>query len=128
MESDDKYPRRIKVSTEKDDLFYERSDKRRSPETSPSYQIKNGSAANPTGDVLVRFTEGLAAVDFAKSLREAGYNIVHELPWAKQAAMVRASSGSIADSLNMIDALEKIQGVENVEPQMIGKRASRGAL
>jgi len=129
MENRHKYPERLKVSTQDAEHFYERCDEAEASRQKPRYALAKGAPpSDPTGDVLVRFAEGLAATDHAKSLQLAGYKIVQELPWAKQAVIVRAASNSLADTLNKIAGLEGIPGVENVEPQMVSARAKRGGF
>jgi hypothetical protein len=87
---------------------------------SPVYTLHpGGSMAVPTGQVFVRFADGVKAEDRGEEIEAAGYKVAQKLAYAPNAAWLRASSGSIADALNGIDELQKLKDVENVEPQML---------
>jgi hypothetical protein len=58
-------------------------------------------------------------------LARAGYAVAREVPYAPHAVIVRAESGRTADALANLERLERLQGVVNVEPQMISERAKR---
>lgn len=93
---------------------------------SPVYSLQpTGTFAVPTGQVFIRFAEGIAVADRKEEIRKAGYKVAQRLDYAPNAAWLRADSGSIADALNQIDALRKLPGVENVEPQMLMPGARR---
>ena len=93
---------------------------------SPAYQLQpDGALAVPTGQVFVRFAEGVAAETRREELARAGYEVVQLLAYAPQAAWVRARSGGIAEALTGIPALEALADVENVEPQMLMKSTQR---
>lgn len=124
-EDREKYPSELKVSTTNKHLRYRRVEGSRRSAT-PEYSLGAGApAARPSGDVLVRFAEGTRAISQKSLLIKAGYRITQELAWAENAVLVRASSGELADTLGHIEKLEALPGVENVEPQMIGKRSKR---
>ena len=92
----------------------------------PVYALKPaGTPAVPTGLVFVRFKAGVKATDRTEDLERAGYKIARTVEYSPAAAWVRNASDNIAQSLNGIPELEKIAGVENVEPQMLMARASR---
>lgn len=93
---------------------------------SPVYALMpGGSPAVPTGLVFIRFGEGTAVNARAAELERAGYEIAETLPYAPNAAWVRARSGSITDALSGITALEKLPGAESVELQMLMESARR---
>lgn len=91
----------------------------------PVYALtRRGAPAVPTGLVLVRFREGIAAAERSEPLSHEGFTIAAPLPYAPGAAWVKAISGDILAALRGIPALESLPDVVNVEPQMV-KRAAR---
>jgi hypothetical protein len=84
-----------------------------------------GDIAVPTGRVFLRFAEGTDALSQQASVQRAGYVIENTLSYAPNAAWVRNRSGDVAEALNGLEALAKLPGVKNVEPQMLSNRASR---
>lgn len=81
--------------------------------------------AIPTGQVFIRFAEGVKAEDHRQEINQAGYEIVESLSYAPHAAWLRARSDDIADALAEIPKLEQLPDVENVEPQMLKESARR---
>jgi hypothetical protein len=81
--------------------------------------------AVPTGRVFIRFADDIKAGDREAEIRAAGYEVDQQVDYAPNAAWLRARSGSIADALKGIDALRKVTGVENVEPQMLMQASYR---
>jgi hypothetical protein len=95
-------------------------------ETTPVYSlIKNGTVAVPTGKVFVRLAQNLKFEDSAESFRRAGYEIDQTLSYAPNAGWLRPTSASVASSLAGLSKLSAMPGVDNVEPQMLSKRASK---
>ena len=95
---------------------------------SPVYALEGGGpAAVPTGLVLVRFAEHVAAESQREALRGAGYMIHRVVPHAPHAVWVEALSGRIADALTTLSGLERLEDVENIEPQLLTERGLRGA-
>lgn len=87
---------------------------------SPVYTLaQGGSLAVPTGLVLLRLGEHIPIADRRGQVEAAGYEITETLSYAPNSAWLRARSGTIADALMGTKELEKIPGVENVEPQML---------
>jgi len=87
---------------------------------SPVYTLaQGGSLAVPTGLVLLRLGEHIPIAERKDAVKAAGYEVAETLSYAPNAAWLRAGNGKIADALRGIKALEKIPGVENVEPQML---------
>lgn len=84
-----------------------------------------GSPAVPTGLVFIRLAEGLAIAEREEAIKNAGYEVAETLPYAANAAWLRARSGGIADALASLAALEKIPSVESVEPQMLMESVRR---
>ncbi len=92
----------------------------------PVYALtRRGAPAVPTGLVLVRFREGIAASACGDALSREGFTIHGILPYSPSAAWVKAASGGIPASLRGIPALESISDVVNVEPQMVKRTAPR---
>ncbi|MCI0390702.1 MAG: hypothetical protein MOB07_18300 [Acidobacteria bacterium] len=92
----------------------------------PVYALQpGGTPAIPTGRVFIRFKEGVAVEERIREIEQAGYEIAQTIEYAPHASWLRARSNEIADALAGIRALEKIADVENVEPQMLMRRASR---
>ena len=82
-------------------------------------------AAVPTGEVFIRFEDGINASDRSADLKAAGYAITKVLDFAPQGAWIRAISGEVADSLQRLTQLEGMVGVENIEPQLLMERQLR---
>lgn len=78
-----------------------------------------GSLAVPTGRVFVRFAEGENVARRAKDIADAGYEIEESPSYAPQAAWLRARSGDTVEALRGVAILERLAGIENVEPQML---------
>jgi hypothetical protein len=92
----------------------------------PVYALdRRGTPAVPTGLVLVRFRDGIAATGCGEAMSRAGYQIHDVLPYAPSAAWVKAASGGIPASLRGIPALESLPDVVHVEPQMVRRSAPR---
>jgi hypothetical protein len=92
----------------------------------PVYGLEpSGLPAVPTGQVFIRFAEGIKAEERRQEINQAGYEIVESLSYAPQAAWLRARSDDIADALAEISKLEQLPDVENVEPQMLKESARR---
>jgi hypothetical protein len=92
----------------------------------PVYALgPEGPLAVPSGTVLVRFAEGIKATTREDELARAGYAVAREMPYAPHAVIVHAKSGRTADALANLERLENVQGVVNVEPQMISERVKR---
>jgi hypothetical protein len=84
-----------------------------------------GLMAVPTGEIFVRFGDGIDARDRAADLAQVGYRIDRLLDFAPQGAWVMAESGQISDSLQGLESLAALPDVENVEPQMLMERSTR---
>lgn len=96
--------------------------KRDSPSNtfSPIYELQpGGSPAVPTGLVFIRFREGVDIASRKQEIERSGYEIAQRVPYASNAAWLRAISASIADALAGIPKLEALPNIENVEPQML---------
>jgi hypothetical protein len=93
------------------------------PDTTAVYgTTPSGSPQVPTGLVSIRFAEDVRAQDQRDRLATAGYEIVRVPGYAPHAAWVRATSGSIRDSLEGIERLLALPGVQAVEPELLGER------
>lgn len=91
----------------------------------PVYAIEgSGGEATASGRVWVRFADGTDASERAAALAEAGYAIDSVPGYATNAAYVRAEN--VAASLEGLDRLRRIGGVEHVEPEMLRPRTFRG--
>jgi hypothetical protein len=106
---------------------YERGDDERPPEAPVSavYAQEDGPPAVPTGDVFVRFVEGVRVEERRRQLKSVGYDIVRVPSYAPHAAWVRASGGDAAESLRGMAALQAVGDVVGVEPQMLMRAARR---
>ena len=82
-------------------------------------QEPSGAPAIPTGLVMVRYSHGISVQNRLPALHQAGYEIVESLPYAPNAAWLRARSGSPAESLVRLSELEQLPELDNVEPQML---------
>ena len=85
----------------------------------------SGSMAVPTGQVMIRFPEGIAIESQESVIREAGYEIAQTLFYAPHTAWLKARSGEVADALCWISRLKGIDRVEHVEPQMVLGRSMK---
>lgn len=94
----------------------------------PVYELHpSGPLAVPTGKVFIRFTEGVDAASHREEIERSGYEIAKTSQYTPHTAWLRSKSGSIAQSLTNIHALESLPDVENVEPQMLTVREPREA-
>ena len=75
--------------------------------------------------MFIRFANGVSISERSAEIEKAGYKIVEKIDYAENAGWLADRSGSIAKALVGIEKLESIKDVENVEPQMLMKRASR---
>jgi hypothetical protein len=87
-------------------------------------QTVGDGLAVPTGRVFVRFADAIKAESRADELKKLGYRIAQTLVYAPNAAWLEADDGAPA-ALRNIERVEKLEGVENVEPQFLSPRASR---
>jgi hypothetical protein len=93
---------------------------------SPVYSlVPAGTRAVPTGLVFVRFAAGTAIEEHEDAIKNAGYEVAETLPYAPNAAWLRARSGDIAEGLTGLEKLEEIPTAESVEPQMLMEAARR---
>ena len=94
----------------------------------PVYQLQpSGPFAVPTGQIYIRFAEGVPADSRRREIESAGYEIVKTTQYTPHTAWLKSTSGDIAQALSNIHALERLPDVENVEPQMLTARALRDA-
>jgi len=92
----------------------------------PVYELgPGGSLAVPTGLVFIRFRAGISAGSRQQAIEEAGFELKDTIPYAPNAAWLKARSGSIADSLEGIATLASLPDIENVEPQMLMSSSHR---
>jgi len=92
----------------------------------PVYCLGAGAPlAVPTGKVFVRLARDQSLADHADHFREAGYEIIQTLPYARHAGWLRPVSGSIAAALSGVRRLASLPEVENVEPQMLMRAVRR---
>jgi hypothetical protein len=90
----------------------------------PVYEsAAGGQLVYPTGSVWIRFAEGTDAKSRAADLERAGYRIERSPGYAPHGAFVTASDAAFA--LAHLDALRAIDGIEAVEPQMLGEASAR---
>jgi hypothetical protein len=88
------------------------------------YGLSGQAMAVPTGQVFVRFSSGNAA-DRQGAIAAAGYQIAETLDYAPEAAWLRASSGNIADALTQLAALQGLDNIAAIEPQLVMARSLR---
>ena len=86
----------------------------------PVYRAQpSGMLAVATGRLWVSFAEGIDATQKREKVEKVGCSLEELPPWAARGAWVRASSGKVADALAAAAVLERLPGVEHVEPQML---------
>jgi hypothetical protein len=88
------------------------------------YSLSGQAMAVPTGQVFVRFTKG-SAQDQQAAIAAAGYQISETLDYAPEAAWLRASSGKTADALTQLAALQGLENIAAIEPQLVMARSLR---
>ncbi|MGI5122403.1 hypothetical protein ACQEU5_23095 [Marinactinospora thermotolerans] len=84
-----------------------------------------GEVVVPTGRLHVRFAEGERAEEQRAELAGIGVVIDRVPAYAPHTAWVRGARGDIAESLRLVERLAALDGVRNVEPEMLGERAWR---
>lgn len=120
------YPRKVRSRTQEPNTVYKLVEKSSTGNDRIAYTSQpEGSPAVPTGRVFIRFEDGLKVADRSTEIEDAGYKIAEKIDYAENAAWLSERSGSIARALAGIEKLESIKGVENVEPQMLMKRAAK---
>ncbi len=125
------YPRQVRSRTEEPHTIYDLvtevdHDAGRTSEGRAVYRsVPGGSLADPTGRIFIRFANGVDVADRESDIEKAGYKIAEKIDYAENAAWLVERSGSIGRSLSGIEKLERIKDVDNVEPQMLMKRASK---
>lgn len=82
-----------------------------------------GQLAVPTGRVFVRLRPPLHPAEVASEFARAGFEIHQTLAYAPHAVWLRPSTGRIASALTGLPALEQLDAVEHVEPQLLLERA-----
>jgi hypothetical protein len=86
----------------------------------PVYRAQpSGMLAVATGRLWVRFAEGIDATQMREKVEKVGCSLEELPPWTARGAWVRASSGKVADALAAAALLERLPGVEHVEPQIL---------
>lgn len=94
----------------------------------PVYELQpSGPLVVPTGQLYIRFAEGVDASSRREQIERAGYKIVKTSQYTPHTAWLQSTSGNIAHALSNIHALESLADVENVEPQMLTTREPREA-
>jgi len=88
-------------------------------------QAPGGGLAVPTGRVFVRFADGDSAARHEADLAKVGYDIEQIPAHAPHTAWVRAATGAVADGLRGVGRLERVPGIENVEPQLLKEPVHR---
>jgi hypothetical protein len=92
----------------------------------PVYSLQpSGPLAVPTGQVFIRFAQGVDAASRRGDIERAGYEIVKTSSYTPHTAWLQSISGNVAHSLSNLHALESLPDVENVEPQMLTPREPR---
>jgi hypothetical protein len=92
----------------------------------PVYELHpGGSVGVPTGLVFIRFADSERVESRRGDLTLAGYDVERLLSYAPNAAWLRHRSGRIEDGLRGMDALRRIDGVENVEAELKTVRRAR---
>ena len=120
------YPRKVRSRTRAPYVVYELVEERSHGSDRVVYATQpEGSAAVPTGRIFIRFEDGIDVAEREGEIEKAGYRIAEKIAYAENAAWLRERSGSVAKALTGIEKLEKIKGVENVEPQMLTSRVSK---
>ena len=95
-------------------------------EVRPVYTLQPGGLpVVPTGQVFISFRDGIVASDRRPEIERAGYVIARSLDYAPQAAWLKARSGKVEDALTGISALEQIEDLVTIEPQMLIQKMNR---
>lgn len=120
------YPRKVRSRTLEPYTVYELVTERSGENERVVYTSQpGGSPAVPSGRIFIRFEDGINVADRKPEIEKAGYKIAENIAYAENAAWLSERSGSVAKALVGIEKLERINGVENVEPQMLMKRAAK---
>ena len=114
-----KYPERIEVAAGDRRITYVLQ----ADAGEPVYEVTGGGIASASGRVWIRFASEMDARERAEDLAQAGYTIDDVPGHAPNAAYVRAAD--TAASLEGLDRLRALSGVEHVEPEMLRTRTFR---
>ena len=92
----------------------------------PVYEsTEGGTVGVPTGRIFVRFEPAARAADRRELLEQLGLRIVQVPRYAPQSVWVEDVMGRIDRALGRVKDLEALDGVENVEPQLLSPKAAR---
>lgn len=92
----------------------------------PAYNYEGGPVSFvPTGRVFIRVGSTSDIRDFESDIADVGFEIEEPHPKFDFAAWVIASSGHKSEALRQCEALGEIDGVENVEPEMLSASVLR---
>lgn len=92
----------------------------------PVYLQPGGALVVPTGRAFVRFAEGERPDRHTDDLRAAGFELEEVPSYAPHAAWVRPAGGGVVEGLQLLERLERLPGVESVEPQLLTQAARKG--
>lgn len=92
----------------------------------PVYALSsNGPLALPTGRIFLRYKESIDITTQRDAIERAGYSLTGALPYAPDSGWVERSNGRMDEALAHMDALFRLPGISNVEPQMLSTRDPR---
>jgi len=83
----------------------------------PVYALPSGPPSVPTGSLFVRLHEGMPFESRRTDFERLGYRVVRVAPYAPHAGWLEGPS--IARSLTNLPRLLGLEGVANVEPEML---------
>jgi hypothetical protein len=91
----------------------------------PVYRQPGGALVVPTGRAFVQFAQGERADRYADERRAAGFELEEVPSYAPHAAWVRPAGGGVVEGLQLLERLQRLPGVESVEPQLLSRAARR---
>ncbi len=84
---------------------------------------RNGTFFIPTGRLFVRLEKNKKLQDLARRLAALQFRIVDIPAYAPHAGWIAHESGEPGRALAELDSVRNLEGVENVEPQMLSARS-----
>lgn len=94
---------------------------------SVAYRAKeSGTSVKATGRIHVRCADADAADEAQAAWEQLGFEVVQRPSWAPETAWIARRDGDSGRALSSLETLAELEGVVQVEPELLLERAKRG--